>query len=96
MAKFANSNLGPRIPLIRIIACALTLLALSVNSAHADKRVALVIGNSAYKFAGELPNPRNDSADMARALRQVGFQVIDGLDLDKTCLLYTSPSPRDS
>jgi uncharacterized caspase-like protein len=51
--------------------------------AHAQKRVALVIGNSAYKHAGELTNPNNDAADMAAALRKFSFQVIDGFDLDK-------------
>jgi uncharacterized caspase-like protein len=51
--------------------------------AHAQKRVALVIGNSAYKHAGELTNPKNDGADMAAALRKFSFQVIDGFDLDK-------------
>src|SRR5262249_33830688 len=51
--------------------------------AHAQKRVALVIGNSAYKHAGELTNPKNDAADMAAALKRFHFQVIDGFDLDK-------------
>src|SRR5262249_3572570 len=51
--------------------------------AHAQKRVALVIGNSAYKHAGKLTNPKNDAADMAAVLRKFRFQVIDGFDLDK-------------
>jgi caspase domain-containing protein len=51
--------------------------------AHAEKRVALVIGNSAYKHAGELTNPKNDATDMSAALKKIGFQVIDGFDLDK-------------
>jgi hypothetical protein len=45
-------------------------------------RVALVIGNSAYKFANPLPNPANDSTDFAQALRDIGFTVIEGHDLD--------------
>lgn len=45
-------------------------------------RVALVIGNSAYKFANSLPNPAHDSADFAQALRDLGFTVIEGHDLD--------------
>jgi phosphate transport system substrate-binding protein len=60
------------------------LLLLCVGSAaHAGKRVALVIGNSAYQHSGELANTRNDATDMAAALRAHGFQVIDGFDLDK-------------
>jgi hypothetical protein len=42
----------------------LVLLSLA-TIAHAQKRVALVIGNFGYKFAGELRNPKNDAADMA-------------------------------
>src|SRR6476620_1867991 len=55
----------------------------SLGEAQAAKRVALVIGNSAYKYAGELPNPRNDAADMAAVFKGLGFQVVEGVDLDK-------------
>jgi uncharacterized caspase-like protein len=51
--------------------------------ATAQKRVALVIGNSTYAYAGRLANPGNDAADMAAALKGVGIDVILGLDLDK-------------
>jgi hypothetical protein len=40
------------------------------------KRVALVIGNATYKI-NPLKNPVNDSTDMARSLRSVGFDVIE-------------------
>jgi uncharacterized caspase-like protein len=53
------------------------------DCASAQKRVALVIGNSAYKHTNALANPRNDAADMTAALKQLGFKVIDGYDLDK-------------
>jgi hypothetical protein len=56
---------------------------LLVLPAAAEKRVALVVGNSAYVHANALPNPANDAADMARALAEVGFDVILGLDLNK-------------
>lgn len=48
----------------------------------AEKRVALVIGNSAYKHTPVLPNPTHDSADMASSLTRMGFKVIQGSDLD--------------
>ncbi len=54
-----------------------------VSAATNDTRVALVIGNSAYKHAVALPNPKNDAALMARTLRASGFKVIEGSDLDK-------------
>jgi uncharacterized caspase-like protein len=41
-----------------------------------ERRVALVIGNGAYQYTGQLPNPVNDAQDIAHALRNVNFQVI--------------------
>jgi uncharacterized caspase-like protein len=68
--------------LIRIAAVLLSL-ALLPAAAHADKRVALVVGNSAYQHTAKLANPKNDATDLAGALRKQGFQVIEGFDLDK-------------
>ena len=48
-----------------------------------QKRVALVIGNSAYRYTPRLENPRNDATDIGAALRKLGFQVIEAFDLDK-------------
>jgi hypothetical protein len=47
------------------------------------RRVALVVGNSTYRHTPRLENPRNDAADMSAALKERGFHVIEGLDLDK-------------
>ena len=51
--------------------------------AAAQKRVALVIGNSDYAHSPKLTNPTNDAADLAEVLKRVGFNVILGLDVDK-------------
>jgi uncharacterized caspase-like protein len=56
---------------------------LAALPAAAQKRVALVVGNSAYLHAGALANPANDASDIAATLDEVGFGVILGLDLDK-------------
>ena len=45
-------------------------------SSGTERRVALVIGNATYKV-NPLKNPANDSTDMARSLRSVGFEVIE-------------------
>jgi hypothetical protein len=66
----------------RLLASAVAYLFLILPAA-ADKRVALVVGNSAYVQAAPLPNPVNDAGDMAKALTEVGFEVILGLDLKK-------------
>src|ERR1700752_1742423 len=58
------------------------MLMAAIGEARAEKRVALVIGNSAYQNAAELQNPRNDAEDVATTLRRLGFEVIAGLDLD--------------
>jgi hypothetical protein len=60
--------------------------------AHAEKRVALVIGNAAYKNAVTLQNPRNDAQDVSAALQRLGFETIVGLDLDDPCDLPHAPS----
>jgi hypothetical protein len=72
--------------LIEIIAVALVLAACCCAPAHAEKRVALVIGNSHYKNVTPLDNPVNDAKLMAEALRALGFVIVGGnaqLDLDK-------------
>jgi hypothetical protein len=40
-----------------------------------DKKVALVIGNAAYKNVVSLKNPVNDAADTGDALKRIGFDV---------------------
>jgi uncharacterized caspase-like protein len=47
------------------------------------RRVALVVGNSAYEQSPRLENPKNDATDIASSLRRLGFQVMEGLDLNK-------------
>jgi hypothetical protein len=49
----------------------------------ADKRIALVIGNGAYKNTPTLTNPPNDAADIAEALKAIGFEVTLKVDLEK-------------
>jgi uncharacterized caspase-like protein len=65
------------------VVCICQLVAALANSAFAEQRIALVIGNSAYLHAGVLKNPGNDASDVATALRTLEFKVIEGLDLDK-------------
>ena len=65
------------------LAAALLVVALLPTAALAQKRVALVVGNSAYQNTSALSNPRNDATDMAAVLKKLGFQVIEGFDLDK-------------
>jgi hypothetical protein len=76
---------GPRgnTTVLRCILAVLLLLAVQATDALAAKRVALVIGNSAYLHTPRLENPRNDATDIAAALRKLRFEIIDGFDLGK-------------
>jgi uncharacterized caspase-like protein len=54
----------------------LTAGALFATAAAADRRVALVIGNSAYKNASTLSNTINDATAIANLFKSVGFEVV--------------------
>jgi len=58
------------IALVLSLLCAVAGFA---GPAQAEKRVALVIGNSGYKHTRGLPNPKNDAAAVARLLHGIGF-----------------------
>lgn len=76
----------------RYFACLFLLGLMSWSAAvpaNAAKRVALVIGNSAYEHAAVLDNPINDANDVAAALQKQKFEVIKGIDLDHAAMLST-------
>src|SRR5436853_3534907 len=50
---------------------------LVASPAAADKRVALVIGNSSYQHVPELVNPINAATSVAALLNTAGFNVVD-------------------
>ena len=60
-----------------------TIIFIGATPSFADKRVALVIGNGAYKYTPALPNPQNDAADVAEALKAIGFEVTLKTNLEK-------------
>ena len=47
------------------------------------RRIALVVGNGAYVSAKPLPNPANDARVIAKNLRDMRFEVSEGIDLDR-------------
>ena len=65
--------------------CSLSLAGLLVSAtvAKADKRVAFVVGNGSYKNVPALPNPAVDARSMAKLLRNVGFDVVEGANLSR-------------
>ncbi|MEZ5925327.1 MAG: caspase family protein [Hyphomicrobiaceae bacterium] len=69
-----------------LFAAAVCLVAVLAPPAIAEtRRVALVIGNSAYSSVSELTNPKNDAAAVAETLRAIGFdEVRESLDLTQS------------
>ena len=64
---------------------ALLFLAVATSPCFSQgKRVALVIGNSAYKHTAVLANPANDAEDIAKTFTGLGFQVTKAVNLSKT------------
>ena len=48
--------------------------------------MALVIGNGAYTGVKALPNPPNDARAVAKSLRDIGFTVSEGIDLERAAM----------
>ncbi len=66
--------------LLRFLICLLVLFFSVAHAQPKEARVALVIGNSAYKTS-PLRNPVNDAKDMATKLRGLGFVVVERSNL---------------
>jgi uncharacterized protein len=60
--------------------------AVNSSQANAGVRLALVLGNSKYEAVAALDNPSNDAADLAQALRRVGFEVIEQRDANREAM----------
>jgi hypothetical protein len=54
-----------------------TFAGLQVTPAHAEKRVALVIGNGSYAHIAHLPNVPNDATAMASLFKEAKFDAVD-------------------
>lgn len=74
-----------RVGLIGIGALVACLVSVLATTAAEARRVALVIGNSAYTHVSELTNPKNDAAALAETLRTIGFDEVKEVhDLDQS------------
>ena len=66
-----------------------TAMLLGSTAAFAENRIALVIGQSAYRAVAPLPNPANDAKAMAKMLGDAGFEVQSASDLTREDLRAT-------
>jgi hypothetical protein len=60
-----------------VIGAAILAMVLAPSVAWAEKRVALVVGNSTYQTVPQLPNPSRDANSVAKMFRYAGFDSVD-------------------
>lgn len=65
------------VPLAVAIGGAILAMVLGSDAAHAEKRVALIVGNSSYQTVPKLPNPSRDASSVAKMFRDAGFDSVD-------------------
>src|SRR5216683_3064101 len=66
------------VPMAAIIGGAILSMVLAPDVAWAaDKRVALIVGNSTYQTVPQLPNPSRDASAVAKMFRDAGFDSVD-------------------
>jgi uncharacterized caspase-like protein len=68
---------GLRAGLTALVALFILGSSLADIQAAPDRRVALIVGNSAYKNVTKLPNPASDAAAIAAMLKKSGFEVVE-------------------
>jgi Caspase domain len=60
-----------------VIGGAILSMVCTPDPAWADKRVALIVGNSRYQTVPQLPNPARDATAVAQMFRDAGFDSVD-------------------
>jgi hypothetical protein len=63
--------------MLAMIVAAISPMAFASDPAWADKRVALVVGNSGYQTVPQLPNPSRDASSVAKMFRDAGFDSVE-------------------
>jgi len=65
------------VPIAAMIGAAVVSMVLAPSAAWADKRVALIVGNSTYQTVPQLPNPSRDASAVAKMFKDAGFDTVD-------------------
>ena len=65
------------VSLAAVIGGAILSMVLVPDAAWADKRVALIVGNSSYQTVPQLPNPSRDASSVAKMFKDAGFDTVD-------------------
>jgi formylglycine-generating enzyme required for sulfatase activity len=69
----------------QIIAVTWLMLLSTVAAGHAEKRVALVVGNAKYTYADKLGNPVSDARGVRDMLGKLGFAPVEPAQVDDLC-----------
>jgi tetratricopeptide (TPR) repeat protein len=76
-AKVTSETSVPTLPLTaQIVTKPLSIERVQVTASKQGRRVALVIGNSAYQKASVLRNPANDATAINASLKNLGFDIV--------------------
>jgi hypothetical protein len=62
---------------VAVIGATIVAMVMAPDAAFADKRVALIVGNSSYQSVPQLPNPSRDASAVAKMFRDAGFDSVD-------------------
>lgn len=81
-----NVMLGHCVRYALLVCCCVLIAPLAAAS---QKRIALVVGNGAYEHVSKLPNPANDAKSISEKLRNIGFETVEGYDLNHDDLRQT-------
>lgn len=68
---------------LAILVWLVTLAFVSLGATAAERRVALVLGNTSYASLPALKNAANDARSLTTRLTEMGFEVVSGVDLTK-------------
>jgi uncharacterized caspase-like protein len=66
-----------QVSLAAVIGGAILSMLLPPDRAWAEKRVALIVGNSTYQTVPQLPNPARDASAVAKMFKDAGFDSVD-------------------
>src|SRR5262249_51615098 len=87
-SRFALGNSAFVAPMPRWYLSIVLGILLPFAAAFAGQRTALVIGNDRYEVAaGSLRNSGNDARAVAKALKQLGFVVVERHDISRDQLI---------
>ena len=77
MARTEMKMIKRLAPMAAVIGGTILSMVAAPDSAWAEKRVALIVGNSSYQTVPQLPNPSRDANAVAKMFRDAGFDSVD-------------------